>query len=70
MNRLTPRQRDVLRELLAGCCIEAVAARMGVAVGTAKYHRNELYSRIGVNSHPQLMAKLMAPTDEARRLMG
>lgn len=66
---LTPRQRDLLRELLAGCCIESAAARLGIAVATAKFHRTRLYERMSVNSHVQLMARLMAPTDEARRLI-
>lgn len=66
---LTRRQRDVLRELLAGCCIESAAARIGISVGTAKFHRTRLYERVGVNSHAQLMARLMTPTEEARKLI-
>lgn len=66
---LTKRQCDLLRELLAGCCLESAAARLGIAVATAKFHRTRLYERIGVNSHAQLMARLMTPTEEARRLI-
>lgn len=69
MNRLSPRQRDVLRELLRGCCIESAAARIGIAVGTAKVHRNALYQRLGVNSQAQLMGQYTRPTDEAQRLI-
>jgi DNA-binding NarL/FixJ family response regulator len=66
---LSPRQRDVMRELLNGCCIEAVAARLGIAEGTAKFHRHELYTRLGVNSQAALMSRYMAVTDEGRRLI-
>ena len=66
---LSPRQRDVMRELLNGCCIEAVAARLGIAEGTAKFHRHELYTRLGVNSQAALMARYMRPTAEAKQLI-
>jgi DNA-binding NarL/FixJ family response regulator len=66
---LSPRQRDVMRELLAGLCIEGVAARVGIAVGTARFHRHEVYTRLGVNSQTALMAKYMRITPEAQRVI-
>jgi DNA-binding NarL/FixJ family response regulator len=58
-----------MRELLNGCRIEAVAARLGIAEGTAKFHRHELYLRLGVSSQAQLMGRYMTVTDEGRRLI-
>lgn len=69
MKPLSPRQRDMLREMLAGCCREAIAARCGIGVATVTYHQNELFKRLGVHSQAQLMARFMAPTDEARRMI-
>jgi DNA-binding CsgD family transcriptional regulator len=67
---LSPRQREVLRELLSGCCYDAVAARLGIATGTLKDHQHILYERLGVQSRAELQARLTTPTDEARRLIG
>lgn len=68
--KLSRRQRQVLRELLAGCCYESIGARLGITPGTARLHCVAVYQRFSVNSRAQLMAKCMQPTDEARRLIG
>ena len=67
--RLTRQQRAVLREMLAGCCRAAIAARLGIAEGTVHFHQMEIYRRLGINSHAGVMAALMTPKPEARALM-
>ena len=47
---LTPRQLDVLRLLAAGMTTEAIAARLGVAVETARNHIRALLRRLEVHS--------------------
>ena len=69
MIRLTPRQRDVLREMLLGCCRTAIGARLGMAERTVNNHQTEILRRLGLNSQAQLMARYMTPTDEARRMI-
>lgn len=66
---ITPKQRELLPHLLDGLCTKQCAERMGIAEGTVKIHRADLYRRLGVKTHEQLMAKLMTPTREAVRLM-
>jgi DNA-binding CsgD family transcriptional regulator len=66
---LTLKQRELLACMLDGLCMKQCARRMGVELGTVKAHRNELYKRLGVSTREQMMAKLMTPTDEARRLV-
>ena len=66
---LTQQQRAVLREMLAGCCRTAIAARLGIAESTVKLHQIEIYKRLGTHSHAGVMAKLMEPKPEARALM-
>jgi DNA-binding CsgD family transcriptional regulator len=47
---LTPRQLDVLRLLSTGMSTEAIAARLGVAVETARNHIRALLRRLEVHS--------------------
>lgn len=48
--RLTPREQDVLRGLLAGLSNKAVAHKLGISIRTAEMHRGNLMKRMGVNS--------------------
>ena len=66
---ITPRQRDLLKALLDGCSTKGCAERLGIAEGTVKVHRDDLYRRLGVNTQPQLMARLMRVTSYGARLL-
>lgn len=63
---LTPREQDVLRGLLAGDSVEAIARQRVVALSTVRSHVKGLLRKLGVNS--QLAAVALArdagwPTD-------
>jgi DNA-binding CsgD family transcriptional regulator len=47
---LTPRERDVLAELLAGRDAEAISERLGVSANTARTHVQNIITKLGVNS--------------------
>lgn len=67
---LTPRQRDVLREIMRGNGTKVAARNLGLAPMTVKNHAHEIYTRLGVGSREACIVKLTTPTDEALRLMG
>jgi DNA-binding NarL/FixJ family response regulator len=47
---LTERETDVLRLLLEGRANKEIANSLGISVRTVKFHLDNLYSKIGVNS--------------------
>lgn len=55
--RLSPRQREVLREVARGATDEAVGHALGISTSTAKTHLREIYRRLGVASRTQAVAE-------------
>jgi len=53
---LTPRERDVLRLVVAGAPNADVAAQLGITVNTAKYHVANLLRKYGARSRAELAA--------------
>jgi DNA-binding CsgD family transcriptional regulator len=53
---LTPRERDVLAELLAGRDADAMSERLGVSANTARTHVQNIMSKLGVNSRSEAAA--------------
>lgn len=50
VRKLTPRQRDVLRMLVAGKSTKEMAAELGLSSGTIKIHLKALYKGLKVNN--------------------
>lgn len=67
--KLSPQQRVVLSHLLDGKREHDIADEMGISHGTVKNHIQGIYIRLGAEHRIDLMARLMTPTDEAKRLM-
>src|SRR5262249_42643310 len=55
--RLTPRERDVLRCLLAGAAGEEVAAELGLRPQTVHGHVKSIYSAYDVSSRAELVVR-------------
>jgi len=50
ISRLTPRQREVLREMMLGHRNKQIAARLGLSEKTVKMHRSSMLGRLGASS--------------------
>lgn len=61
--RLTPRERDVLREVVTGAQNKQIADRLGIALKTVKIHRGRVMSKMEADSVIEL-ARLAALTDD------
>lgn len=55
---LTPRERDVLACLRAGCSNKEICRRLGMALPTTKAHVQRIMRKIGVASRAELLAAL------------
>jgi DNA-binding NarL/FixJ family response regulator len=53
--RLTDRQREVLKRLLAGATIDQIASDLGIAESTAKHHALAVYAAFRVSSRADLI---------------
>ena len=52
--RLTARERDIVRLLLAGHSTKSAARELGISDGPVKVHRKHVYQRLEVSSQSQL----------------
>ncbi len=51
---LTPREREVLALLAAGCSDKAIARRLGISVKTAGHHASRIYKKTGAQGRAQV----------------
>ena len=63
---LTPRERDVVRLLMAGAATRSIAEQTGLTVATVNTYLKRIFSKLGVHSRVELMAQ-MAGTVGARK---
>ena len=68
LERLTPRERDVLREVVTGAQNKQIAARLGIALKTVKIHRGRVMAKMEAESVVELsrLAALAADIEETR----
>lgn len=57
--RLSPRQREILDLLLNGKLVKQAAHELGLARSTALGYVKDIYRRLGVRSHAELLSKFM-----------
>ena len=60
---LTARDEDVLRGLLQGLPVAALAERLGLTAASAQTYTKRLYRKLGVSGHKELVAWLLAGDD-------
>lgn len=53
--QLTPRERDVVRQVLKGAQNKEVARELGLEVSTIKMHRANAFAKLGVHSQSELL---------------
>ena len=55
-DKLTLRESDIIELVLQGHSSESIGLRLGVATGTVKVHRRNIYRKLGISSQAQLMS--------------
>lgn len=53
---LTAREAAIVELVLQGHSSEAIGARLGIATGTVKVHRRNVYRKLGISSQTQLLS--------------
>lgn len=53
---LTARERSIVELVLQGHSSESIGLKLGVATGTVKVHRRNIYRKLGISSQTQLMS--------------
>lgn len=59
-HRLTQREGEVVALVLRGHSSEAIAAELGIAAGTVKIHRKNIYAKLGIGSQAELFSMFLA----------
>jgi DNA-binding CsgD family transcriptional regulator len=57
---LTPREREVVELTLRGHSADAVGKLLGIASGTVRIHRRNIYSKLRINSQGELFSEFLA----------
>ncbi len=60
IHNLTPREIDVVREVIAGYSNEQIATKFGLSVGTVKNCRWRLYFKLDITTERELFSMLLA----------
>ena len=55
LSALTPREQEVMRELVTGAANKVVARRLGLSPRTVEFHRRRVLEKTGVNSIAELV---------------
>jgi FixJ family two-component response regulator len=65
LDRLTPRELDVLREMVTGAQNKQIGDRLGIALKTVKIHRGRVMAKMEAESVVEL-ARLVAQADDSQ----
>jgi FixJ family two-component response regulator len=55
INRLTPREAEVMGYLIIGMLNKQIGCEMDIAENTVKIHRHNIYEKLGVKSVPEII---------------
>jgi len=58
LDRLSPREREIVRRLLVGERVPTIARQLGLSASTVRNHLSRIYRKIGVHSQVQLIEAL------------
>jgi DNA-binding CsgD family transcriptional regulator len=56
---LTPREREVVEHTLKGHSAEAIGGILGIAPGTVRIHRGNVYAKLGITSQGELFSRFI-----------
>lgn len=60
LDRLTPREREIVDYILKGHSAEATAEALSISSGTVRIHRRNIYAKLGISSQRELFARFLA----------
>jgi len=63
---LSPRERDVMTQILAGCPNPVIARRLGISPDTVKKHRRKLYDKLDITTERELFTRFLTYVFENR----
>lgn len=55
-NRLTPRETQVVAQVLEGHSSDSIATDLGISVGTVRIHRRNIYAKLQISSQQELFS--------------
>jgi len=58
--RLTAREAEIVELVLKGNSSEAIGKRLGIATGTVRIHRKNIYMKLGISSQGELFSRFVA----------
>src|SRR4029450_7781327 len=58
--RLTAREAELVEPVLKGNSSEAIGKRLGIATGTVRIHRKNIYMKLGISSQGELFSRFGA----------
>lgn len=62
LERLTPREREIVTFILKGYSSEATGRALGIVTGTVRIHRRNIYAKLGISSQRELFSRFMNKT--------
>lgn len=54
--RITPRETQVVAQVLEGHSSDSIAKRLGISVGTVRIHRRNVYAKLDISSQQELFS--------------
>ena len=63
-NLLTPREAEIVEYTLKGYSAESTGAALGIATGTVRIHRRNIYGKLGVSSQGELFSNFITSLDD------
>lgn len=63
---LSPREREVVQLILAGHTTDSIAGKLGLARGTVKNHRRNIYDKLDITTERELFLQLLDSTGGPR----
>lgn len=64
--RITPRETQVVAQVLEGHSSESIAKSLGISVGTVRIHRRNIYAKLNISSQQELFSMLFQKIRTAR----
>jgi len=55
-NRITPRETQVIAQVLEGHSSESIAKNLGISTGTVRIHRRNIYAKLRISSQQELFS--------------